>query len=1513
MTAALASILADTSLDLNETMVRIAALLGDAPAWDDSARTIPMAELAAAIETAQDRALTAWRAVAADPVSGRALRARARTLISLLAGDAGPRLALVGEASELLPLALAVAWLSGRCFVTDPGAADIVIGAGDPAVLHALAPDQAGIWLGTGTVAETLAASPRRAPIWFCEELPRARIDLWATLLPASGPAPGGLTELRPLCIVNADLERVGPGITGAIAIDRGDRGPPMRTGRRGRRTAEGLLVPEPWATGDVRIGSIAVRTGDIAAGLRSAHVEAHVIAKDRPDGARELVAFRSGTGPDRGIAPPMPESAAARLSIVDLPAIPRIGDGLPDEAFLAGLPVFDARADHPLLASVQVSPEQVRRAAWRFPPRHPGARVPLPNAGAPRRPQSRSAPVALPGAPLSYLRGPSPADAPTPPVTLVELLERAAASARDDDIVFHSGTGEDAIGYAELAARARRAAGVLQRHGVVSGDRVVLHLDDAQDMILWFWAAQYAAAAVTPVGVSGDLAQDADAIGRLAERLACRLVLSRTLPDLSGVALLRPPSQPDAPYRPAAAAPDVLALILATSGSTGEPKLVGQTHGALAAQGRASGEAAGLGPDDVSLNWMPLDHVGGLVMFHLRDVQAGCRQVQAARDYVLADPLRWLGLIDRYRATVSWAPNFAYALVADRDARAAGQDWRLASLRYLINGGEAVIPAVMRRFIAVTRPYGLNAAAITPAWGMSETCSLVLQNASADAGSFSADGPVSVGRPIQGVEIRVVDQAGHCLPQGEDGRLQVRGPMVTAGYLGGDGADDPAPDGWFDTGDRARVVADEVYITGREKDVLIVNGRNISCLELESALLDVAEVESAHTVVTAVRRAEDATELPVIAFVPGPGVPPAAAAEKLCGRLRARFQVDVGAIALDPDHIPRTRIGKPERQKLRRRLESGALGEVRPFSGGGADALLPAWFFRPTTQRARPLGAGRPRRRWAVFAGAAQASAFEAAAREAGAEAATLDPNAAHLSPAFGSEPFDALLIWPDSRDEHRLDLAVGALLALLPLEPAAMVLVVDERPWAADPVAAARGALQGLLASLRHERPTTTVRWLTLAAGQPPDVCARIAVEESGMASGAWLAGRDGPFRLIHGLAPDRFLEDRASAVRPGGRYVVTGAGGGLGGLVSGWLAEAWGAEVIGIGRTDPAPPAPVSKMIAADVARPGALGEALADLGPIDGIFHLAGTFAFASLADFDGERHAELTKAKVEGSLACVEALRAAAGPKPPLLVMFGSVNSFFGGSGAASHSTGCAAQAALAEKLAEDADIAAYYLGWSQWPDIGLSRANPVAALAERRGFLPVDRRRGLASLARALTGPPGVVFIGLDARGELVQSFVPGRPGTPVLEVELSAGDAPPPRRLLDRFGTSFEARFSAIAGPARQTEGEARVIAVVQSVWRDVLGDTAVDLDANFFEMGGTSLKLMQAKGQLEAKLARTIQVADILRCATIRQLAAWLAAEDAPVRFEDTAASARDRGARRLERRKSRSRGSA
>ncbi|MBC8012156.1 MAG: AMP-binding protein, partial [Burkholderiales bacterium] len=417
--------------------------------------------------------------------------------------------------------------------------------------------------------------------------------------------------------------------------------------------------------------------------------------------------------------------------------------------------------------------------------------------------------------------------------------------------------------------------------------------------------------------------------------------------------------------------APDDLALLLLTSGSTGLPKAVRQTHRNLLAWAGAVRQHCGFTPADVSLNWMPLDHVGGLVMFHLRDVVVGCRQIHAMTEPVLQRPLAWLEWMEKHRVTITWAPNFAFGLINEQEAELAKKRYDLSALAFVLNGGEAIVSRTARRFLRLLAPHGLPATAMRPSWGMSETCSSVVFSRFTLADTTDDAPFVEVGRPIPGTQVRIVDGEDRLVPAGKIGRLQIKGVSITPGYHQNPEVNEKSytSDGWFITGDLAVLKDGELSITGREKDVIIVNGVNFYSQEIESVVEQVPGVEVSFTAACAIRLPAENTDRIAVFFSPTE-----AGAKRLPDLLRDIRSAVVSKEAVNPDYvlplpkdaIPKTAIGKIQRAQLKQLFERGDFQALvkKHSSHANEPASTPDWFYRPgwidapLTEGALPAGA---------------------------------------------------------------------------------------------------------------------------------------------------------------------------------------------------------------------------------------------------------------------------------------------------------------------------------------------------------------------------------------------------------------------------------------------------------------------------------------------------------------------------------------------------------------------------
>jgi fatty-acyl-CoA synthase len=313
-------------------------------------------------------------------------------------------------------------------------------------------------------------------------------------------------------------------------------------------------------------------------------------------------------------------------------------------------------------------------------------------------------------------------------------------------------------------------------------------------------------------------------------------------------------------PIAPVETDDDDVALLQLTSGSTGSPKAVQITHRNVVSNAEAMFTGANVDIDtDVIVSWLPLFHDMGMTGFLTVPMYFGAELVKITPMDFLRDTLLWAKLIDKYKGTMTAAPNFAYTLFARRLRKQArpGQ-FDLSTLRWALSGAEQVEPADVEDLCEAGRPFGLRPEAILPAYGMAETtvavsfsecgAGLVVDEVDADllavlhravpATKGNTRRLATLGRPLKGLEARIVDQHGNILPARGVGVIQVRGEPVTMGYetmAGFVAAQDDQ--GWYDTGDLGYLTETaHVVVCGRVKEVIIMAGRNIYPTDIERA-----------------------------------------------------------------------------------------------------------------------------------------------------------------------------------------------------------------------------------------------------------------------------------------------------------------------------------------------------------------------------------------------------------------------------------------------------------------------------------------------------------------------------------------------------------------------------------------------------------------------------------------------------------------------------------------------------
>ena len=587
---------------------------------------------------------------------------------------------------------------------------------------------------------------------------------------------------------------------------------------------------------------------------------------------------------------------------------------------------------------------------------------------------------------PPSLASGP-PLDEPEDaPAFLAEVLDRAADDPVPGEVVrVLAGGGHVAQGYAVVRERAWRTLAGLRARGVRPGDRVVLQVEAAEDFAAALWGCLLGGFVAVPVSVAARGGPEGHAAHRLREVCAllggapvlagdeaaeaARRVLGGPVLALGGLEA----HAPDPERHPADPGAD--AVLLLSSGTTGRPKLIRRTHRNLLLACRGSVASAGVeGRRIVFLNWLPLDHNAALLA-SLALLGLGGRQVHLGTHDVLEDPARWLDALHRYRVTHTGATNHSLGLVAARLADPPGRAWDFSAVERIAVTAEPVVARTARVFLSRMAPFGLRPDVLRPSYGMSEVggiSRLAAFRADEDPGD---GGFVEAGTPMPGVAVRVVDVEGRVVPEGREGRVQVRTESVTPGYVGGTDEDRAAftPGGWFDTGDAGLLRGGSLLLTGRDKDVLIVGGLNLHSQEIEAVVEEVPGVTPGSAAACPVRgEGSETDEVALVLHTPLRDPEERAALRReVRRRVGARFGVRAARVVLaEPEQIPRTPLGKVRRAQRaprpegRRPRRGRRRGPGRPPRGGlpGAAQRPGAGDLRPVERGAGGGAGGRPR-----------------------------------------------------------------------------------------------------------------------------------------------------------------------------------------------------------------------------------------------------------------------------------------------------------------------------------------------------------------------------------------------------------------------------------------------------------------------------------------------------------------------------------------------------------------------
>lgn len=521
---------------------------------------------------------------------------------------------------------------------------------------------------------------------------------------------------------------------------------------------------------------------------------------------------------------------------------------------------------------------------------------------------------------------------------TLVEALETAAGTDRGFRHLQPDGSIRDQP-YAQLLGDACRVAASLCARRLAHGALVGIAAADAEPFLTAFMGVS--AAGLVPVPLQAPAAVAApDAYARTLEptlrvsRARVLLVQDSIADRLQAagrrVALLRVSdavaSDPIDPRHPRI---DDVALVQFTSGSTADPRGVVLTHRAIAANAAAIGGPSGLAFSDADrgVSWLPLYHDMGLVGMALSAMYFARPTTFLPPLTFLKRPIAWLRTIARERGTVSFAPNFAYELCVRRirTGEIAGLDlssWRVAGC-----GGEPIRPSTLEAFARKFACAGFDASSFTPCYGLAEhTLAVTLSprgrglRTDAAPGEPDAKRVVSSGVSCPGHRIRIVDEEGSPVPERHVGEIEAQGPSLMREYFEApDRTRAALHDGWLRTGDLGYVAEAELYVCGRRKEMIVLNGRNYFPQDIEWVCGETPGIRPGRLVAFGIAGGEDQRERLVVLVEPSGGADRDEIASGIRRRVSDAFGLHVDEVAFaPPGTIEMTTSGKPRRSLAR-------------------------------------------------------------------------------------------------------------------------------------------------------------------------------------------------------------------------------------------------------------------------------------------------------------------------------------------------------------------------------------------------------------------------------------------------------------------------------------------------------------------------------------------------------------------------------------------------------------------
>ncbi len=553
-------------------------------------------------------------------------------------------------------------------------------------------------------------------------------------------------------------------------------------------------------------------------------------------------------------------------------------------------------------------------------------------------------------------------------PKTLVEALDKNQDASKFITYI-SSKDSERTVSYPDLKQRALGLLHHIQQKGAQEGNELIIHLSENEQFIDTFWACQYGGIVAVPLAI-GTSDGHRQKVFNVFEKLEAPYIAT-SRKALQRLKVYAEKQGKEAIYEEiqrkavmldrieefnslgqcAKINPEQTAFIQFSSGSTGDPKGVVLTHKNLVTNLYGIIKCSAFDERDSFFSWMPLTHDLGIIGFHLTPLFVNINQYMMPTELFIRRPSLWLEKSSEKKATILSSPNFGYKHVLKRFKPANQENLDLSAVRLCFNGAEPISADLCREFNRIMKPFGFSGTAMFTVYGLAEACLVVsfpklaqtlstihvLRNSLISGQAAQIITQVSdksielvrLGDAITGTEMRIVDVNDQPIAENVIGRVFIKGENVTKGYYHQPALNEKliSKEGWLDTGDQGLINDGELVITGRTKDLIIVNGQNFYAPDLETICENVDGIDLGKVIVCGIPGEEGTDELVVFVLYRGDLDSFYQTAIDVKRELSEKSGLDVAHV-LPVKTVPKTTSGKVQRFALSEQFIAGEFSE---------------------------------------------------------------------------------------------------------------------------------------------------------------------------------------------------------------------------------------------------------------------------------------------------------------------------------------------------------------------------------------------------------------------------------------------------------------------------------------------------------------------------------------------------------------------------------------------------------